>query len=38
MLLIAGKGHEDFQILNENFIKFNDKEVILKILKNRLFH
>ena len=38
MLLIAGKGHEDFQILNENFIKFNDKGVILKILKNRLFH
>ena len=38
ILLIAGKGHEQTQIIGKNFKKFDDKKVILKILKNKLFN
>ncbi|MEW6102765.1 MAG: UDP-N-acetylmuramoyl-L-alanyl-D-glutamate--2,6-diaminopimelate ligase [bacterium] len=34
LILIAGKGHEDYQIIGNERIPFNDKEVALKILKN----
>ena len=37
ILLIAGKGHEDYQIFSRKTIKFSDKETILKILKNKSF-
>ena len=33
-LLIAGKGHEDYQIIGKKIYKFSDKDTVLKILKN----
>jgi len=33
LVLIAGKGHEDYQIIKGKRIHFNDKEVALEILK-----
>ena len=33
VLLIAGKGHETTQVIKENSIYFNDKEVVQKIIK-----
>lgn len=33
ILLIAGKGHENFQIIGSKKIPFNDKDVALKIAK-----
>ena len=33
ILLLAGKGHEDYQIIKSKKIKFNDKEVLTKTLK-----
>ena len=33
-LLIAGKGHEDFQLVNGSSINFNDKKVVLNLLNN----
>lgn len=33
ILLVAGKGHEDYQILANNKIHFSDKEVILDEIK-----
>ena len=32
-LLIAGKGHEDYQIIGKKIYKFSDKDTVLKILK-----
>ena len=32
-LLIAGKGHEDYQIIGKKIYKFSDKKTVLKILK-----
>ena len=32
-LLIAGKGHEDYQIIGKKIYKFSDKETVLEILK-----
>lgn len=32
ILVIAGKGHEDYQIVGEERIKFSDKEVALEII------
>jgi len=32
-LLIAGKGHEDYQILKNKVLKFSDRKVVLKCLK-----
>ena len=34
-LLIAGKGHEDFQEIKNKIKKFNDKEIVLKILNSK---
>lgn len=36
MVLIAGKGHEDYQILNTGRIHFDDREVAQSVLKQRL--
>ena len=33
-VLIAGKGHEEYQIIKKKFYKFNDKKAVLKVLKN----
>lgn len=32
ILLILGKGHEDYQIINDNKIHFSDKEEVIKII------
>ncbi len=32
-ILVAGKGHENYQIIGKNIYKFNDKKTILDILK-----
>ncbi|OGW14581.1 MAG: hypothetical protein A3K09_06695 [Nitrospinae bacterium RIFCSPLOWO2_12_FULL_47_7] len=36
VVLIAGKGHENYQILKDEIIHFDDREVALNILKKRL--
>jgi len=33
VIMILGKGHEDYQIIGDRKIHFNDKEVVMKILK-----
>lgn len=33
VILIAGKGHEDYQILKDETIKFDEREVIAEIIK-----
>jgi len=33
IILIAGKGHEDYQIIGNKKIHFSDKEVVIKYLK-----
>ena len=33
ILLVAGKGHEDFQIIKSEKIKFNDKDILKETLK-----
>jgi len=33
-ILIAGKGHEDYQIIGKTKLPFNDREVVLKELEN----
>ncbi len=35
LILIAGKGHEDYQILKDKTIHFDDKEAVGDVLKNR---
>ena len=35
MVLIAGKGHEDYQIIKENVIHFDDREVAAEILAEK---
>jgi UDP-N-acetylmuramoyl-L-alanyl-D-glutamate--2,6-diaminopimelate ligase len=32
VILIAGKGHEDYQIINDLKIHFSDKEIALRYL------
>jgi UDP-N-acetylmuramyl-tripeptide synthetase len=36
ILLIAGKGHENGQIIKDKVLEFNDKQVVLEALKQRL--
>ncbi len=36
MVLIAGKGHEDYQILREKTIEFDDREIAKDVLCSRL--
>ena len=33
LLLVAGKGHEDYQILNSGRIHFDDREELRKALQ-----
>uniref|UniRef100_UPI0037DCC905 Mur ligase family protein n=1 Tax=Methanomethylophilus alvi TaxID=1291540 RepID=UPI0037DCC905 len=35
ILLLAGKGHEDYQVLRDETICFDEKEVVLRLLKER---
>ncbi len=35
IVLIAGKGHEDYQILSDKIIEFNDREIAKELLKER---
>lgn len=35
ILLILGKGHEDYQIIGKNKIYFDDKEVVLNYINNK---
>jgi len=35
IVLIAGKGHEDYQILSDEIIDFNDREITKDLLKKR---
>jgi UDP-N-acetylmuramoyl-L-alanyl-D-glutamate--2,6-diaminopimelate ligase len=34
IVLIAGKGHEDYQILKDGTIHFDDREVALEAIKS----
>lgn len=34
-ILVAGKGHEDYQIIKDRVIHFSDAEVILELLGKR---
>jgi UDP-N-acetylmuramoyl-L-alanyl-D-glutamate--2,6-diaminopimelate ligase len=34
-ILVAGKGHEDYQIIKDRIIHFSDAEVILEMLEKR---
>ena len=35
IVLIAGKGHEDYQILNDKVIDFDDRKIAYKLLKEK---
>ena len=35
VVVLAGKGHENYQITNEGVIHFNEKEVVDEILANK---
>ena len=34
-ILVAGKGHEDYQIIKDRIIHFSDAEVILELLEKK---
>ena len=34
LLLLAGKGHEDYQIIKEKTVPFDEKEIVTEILKS----
>jgi len=35
IVLIAGKGHEDYQILKDKVINFDDRKIAYKLLKEK---
>ena len=35
IILVAGKGHETYQIVGENILDFDDREVVKKLLKGK---
>jgi UDP-N-acetylmuramyl tripeptide synthase len=35
IILIAGKGHEDYQILNDKIIDFDDRKIAYKFLEEK---
>ena len=36
IVLIAGKGHEDYQILNDKIIDFDDRKIAYKFLEEKI--
>jgi UDP-N-acetylmuramyl tripeptide synthase len=36
-VLLAGKGHETYQVLRDRTIEFDDREVARAVLRNRDF-
>jgi UDP-N-acetylmuramoyl-L-alanyl-D-glutamate--2,6-diaminopimelate ligase len=36
IIFVAGKGHEDYQVIGTNRIPYNDKEVILEALREKI--
>ena len=36
VVLVAGKGHEDYQIFGNSKVHFDDREEVRRVLKNRL--
>ena len=36
IVLIAGKGHEDYQILNDKVIDFDDRKIAQKLLQEKI--
>ena len=36
VILIAGKGHEDYQIIGKEVIHFDDREVAMEAIKEKL--
>ena len=36
IVLLAGKGHENYQILNDKMVHFNDKEVAEDFIRKQL--
>ena len=37
IVLLAGKGHENYQVLRDRTIEFDDREVAQRILRQRGF-
>ena len=35
ILILTGKGHEDYQVLDYGSIYFNEKEIVLEILDKK---
>ncbi len=35
IVVIAGKGHEDYQILNDKVIDFDDRKIAQKLLQEK---
>ena len=35
IVLIAGKGHEDYQILNDKVVDYDDREIAYKLQKEK---
>ncbi|RKX51168.1 MAG: UDP-N-acetylmuramoyl-L-alanyl-D-glutamate--2,6-diaminopimelate ligase, partial [Thermotogae bacterium] len=35
MVVIAGRGHEEFQVIDDELIPFNDKEMVKHILNEK---
>ena len=36
IILIAGKGHEDYQIINDKIIDFDDRKIAYKFLEEKI--
>jgi len=38
MVIIAGKGHETYQLIKDQVLPFDDREVAREFIKERLQH